>query len=261
MAKAYDRIEWDFLNHTLITMGFPSNLVNTIMKCVTTVSFFILINGQATDAFTPQRGLRQGDPLSPYLFILCAEVLSGLLTKGQEEGRFHGIQIAPNAPPISHLFFADDSLLFCRADPKEADFILKTLQTYESMSGQKVNLEKSEMVFNPSLREDIKKEFHSQMPINITRKIDKYLGLPTQFGRLKVHDFNFIMDKVVKKLKGWKEKNLSFAERSVLIKAVTQVIPVYVMCCFLLPQQICEKIESAVCKFWWGSKGDNKKIH
>lgn len=112
MAKAYDRIEWGFLNNVLLTMGFPNNMVSTIMKCVSTVSFSILINGQPTDSFIPQRGLRQGDPLSPYLFILCAEVLSGLLTKGQTDGSFHGVIIAPNAPPISHLFFADDSLLF-----------------------------------------------------------------------------------------------------------------------------------------------------
>jgi len=79
-------------------MGFPSNLVKIIMKCVTTVSFSILINGQAIDAFIPQRGLRQGDPLYPYLFILCVEVLYDLLTKGQKEGSFHGIQIAPNSP-------------------------------------------------------------------------------------------------------------------------------------------------------------------
>jgi len=82
-------------------MGFPSNLVKIIMKCVTTVSFSILINGQAIDAFIPQRGLRQGDPLYPYLFILCVEVLYDLLTKGQKEGSFHGIQIAPNSPYIS----------------------------------------------------------------------------------------------------------------------------------------------------------------
>lgn len=105
MAKAYDRIEWSFLNKTLLTMGFPSNLVNTIMKCVSTVSFSILINGQPSNNFSPNRGLRQGDPLSPYLFILCAEVLSGLLAKGQTDGNFHGVQTAPTAPPISHLFF------------------------------------------------------------------------------------------------------------------------------------------------------------
>jgi len=213
------------------------------------VSFSILINGQPTDIFTPKRGLRQGDPLSPYLFILCAEVLSGLIAKGQAEGNIHGIKIANSAPPISHLFFADDSLFFCRSDPEEAKYILDTLQLYQSISGQKVNLEKSEMVFNSNLSEDIKRRFQAQLPISISNKISKHLGMPTHFGRSKVQDFNFIMERVNKKLKGWKERNLSFAGRGVLIKAIAQAIPVFVMSCFLLPQEICNRIESAVCRF------------
>jgi hypothetical protein len=76
-----------------------------------------------------------------------------------------------------------------------------------------------------------------------------------------VQDFNYILDKVIKKLKGWKERNLSFAGRGVLIKVVAQAIPLFFMSCFLLPHEICDKIERAACQFWWGSDGDNKKIH
>jgi hypothetical protein len=112
MAKAFDRIEWPFVQAMLSTMGFPETLIKTIMNCITSVSYQILINGQPSKCFSPERGLRQGDPLSPYLFILCANVLSGLLKKESQQSNIHGIQIARNAPKITHLLFADDSLLF-----------------------------------------------------------------------------------------------------------------------------------------------------
>jgi exonuclease III len=98
MAKAYDKIEWVFLQHTLTTMGFPPNLVDTIMRCVTTVSFSILVNGNPSPEFKPHRGIRQGDPLSPYLFIICADVLSSMITHLQASNKIKGITIATNAP-------------------------------------------------------------------------------------------------------------------------------------------------------------------
>lgn len=104
MAKAYDRIEWNFLENVLLTMGFPTNWVALVLKCVSSVSFSVLLNGRPLSYFSPQRGLRQGDPLSPYLFILCAEVFSGLILRAQERRSLHGIRIARNAPEISHLF-------------------------------------------------------------------------------------------------------------------------------------------------------------
>jgi hypothetical protein len=105
MAKAYDRLEWDFIENTLTTMGFPVNLVQTIMRCVSTVSFSVLVNGKPSQNFKPHRGIRQGDPLSPYIFILYADVFSSMITKSQDLSYINGISIAQNAPKISHLFF------------------------------------------------------------------------------------------------------------------------------------------------------------
>ena len=85
--------------------------------------------------------------------------------------------------------------------------------------------------------------------------------MPTQFGRSKEQDFHFIMDRIWSKLKGWKEKSLSFEGRGVLIRAVVQAIPTYIMSYFLLPKGLCEKIEKAVCSFWWGSTYSKRKIH
>lgn len=209
----------------------------------------------------PQRGIRQGDPLSPYIFILCVEVLSGLISKCQNEGLIHGVSIATNAPTISHLFYADDSIIFCRAKPEEASIIMNILQIYQEASGQKINLDKSEMVFSPNISIDLQKIFQDNLPVKINTSFNKYLGMPTQFGRSKEQDFHFIMDRIWKKLKGWKEKSLSFEGRGSLIRAIAQAIPTYVMSCFLLPKGLCEKIEKAVCAFWWGGSDSKRKIH
>jgi hypothetical protein len=105
MAKAYDRLEWPFIKSIMLNMGFPQHLVSLIMRCVSTVSYIILINGRPSARFRPQRGIRQGDPLSPYLFIICANVFSNLISKAQLNNKIHGVKIAPEAPEISHLFF------------------------------------------------------------------------------------------------------------------------------------------------------------
>jgi hypothetical protein len=179
IAKAYDSLEWDFIQNTLTAMGFHSKILNSIMQCINSVTFSILINGSPTDSFKPQRDIRQGDPLSPYLFILCAEVLSGIIDKSQKDGLIHGIAIATNAPPISHLLYADDNILFCRAKRDEAKTIMHILKIYQEASGQQVNLAKSEMVFSPNIPLEDKKSFQDHLPVKISSSISKYLGMPT----------------------------------------------------------------------------------
>ena len=142
MSKAYDRVEWDFLEEVMRTMGFPRRWRMLIMKCVRSVTYSVMINGQQCGYIKPSRGIRQGDPLSPYLFLLCAEGLSGLLNKAKEEKMIKGVSAARNGPQVTHLFFVDDSLLFCQAKRAECLEILRILQLYERSSGQKVNMEK-----------------------------------------------------------------------------------------------------------------------
>jgi hypothetical protein len=185
MAKAYDRVEWDFLQATMTAMNFPSKLTSTIMKCVNTVSFSILVNGKPSRTFLPQRGLRQGDPLSPYLFILCADVLSGLITTAQQNKLIHGVKIAPRAPEITHLFFADDSLIFCRANTEETAHIQSIITTYQQASGQLVNYSKSEIIFSKRVPQDMKQAIQQILPMTIVNHLSKYLGQPTIIGRSK----------------------------------------------------------------------------
>ena len=135
MSKAYDWVEWCFLEKMMLKLGFAVQWVERVMKCVSTVSYRIKVNGDYSNKIYPQRGLRQGDPLSPYLFILCAEGLSALLQKAEEQGRIEGIRVCREAPRINHLFFADDSLILMRAYKGDAQELKRILQVYETASG------------------------------------------------------------------------------------------------------------------------------
>ena len=119
ISKAYDRVEWDFLKGIMKKLGLLERWIDRVMSCVTSTSFSICINGKAFGNIWPSRGLHQGDLLSPYLFLLCAEGFSSMLAKAQDGGRLHRVSICRRAPCISHLLFADDSLLFCMANQEE----------------------------------------------------------------------------------------------------------------------------------------------
>ena len=113
ISKAYDCVEWQFLQRIMEKMGFPAVWTERVMSCVTTPSFSILVNGKPYVMVHPSRGIRQEDPLSPYLFLLCAEGFTALFAKAELEGRIKGVFICRGAPKVTNLLFADDSLLFC----------------------------------------------------------------------------------------------------------------------------------------------------
>ena len=115
-------------------LGFPGDWVDKVMSCVTSPSFSVLINGKPFGMIRPTRGIRQGDPLSPYLILLCAEGFTSLLQKAVLEGNIQGVSICRRAPRISHLLFTDDSLLFCQATYKETKVVLEILKLYVEAS-------------------------------------------------------------------------------------------------------------------------------
>ena len=148
MRKAYDRVEWEFLERAMLHLGFSRRFVATIMSCVKSVSYSVLLNGVPGSNIKPSRGLRQGDPLSPYFFLVCAMGLQGLLHKVESEGLIRGVSICKNGPCVSHLFFADDSVLFGRAKESECQVILDILSIYEKGSRQKINRDKTNIFFS-----------------------------------------------------------------------------------------------------------------
>jgi len=139
MSKAYDRVEWGYLEVVMRRMGFQERWIELILMCVTTVSYSVLINGKPKGRIRPSRGLR-GDPISPYLFLLCSEGLSAMLKREEKEGIIKGVSVCRGAPQLSHLLFADDSIIFCRASINVGLQVMKVLSDYEHESGQKLNM-------------------------------------------------------------------------------------------------------------------------
>lgn len=261
MSKAYDRVEWNFLERVILKMGFCTRWVELVMGCVKTVSYSVLVNGNPTNSFKPKRGLRQGDPLSPYLFLLCANVFSALLTRAALDGHIHGVKVARTTPSVTHLFFADDSILFFQATRREVDEIKRIIQLYEGASGQRINLEKTEISASANVGELLFADLGDILGVQRVEAHKNYLGLPTIIGRSKKRVFSLILDRVQNKLKCWKEKTLSKAGKEILLKAVIQSIPTYTMSCFLLPMELCRNIERLMARFFWGSKEGERKHH
>ncbi|CAL1374304.1 unnamed protein product [Linum trigynum] len=261
MAKAHDRVEWSFLEGAMRKMGFAEAWVQKIMVCVRSVTYSILVNGNQSAAISPGRGIRQGDPLSPYLFLLCAEGLSAYTEKAVQEKRLHGLQPAAGAPVISHLFFADDSIFFARATQQECIILKEILSDYERESGQLVSFQKSEVSFSKNVSPHNKLIIGGTLGMSIVEKHEKYLGLATTAGRSKKELFSGLVDRVRKKLKGWKERVMSVAAREVLIKSVVQAQLSYAMSVFKIPEGILEQVHSLMTTFWWGQKGSERRVH
>ena len=121
MSKAYDRVEWVSLNKVMEKLGFADRIRDLIMRCVSMVTYSVKINGVLRGHIISSKGIRQGDPLSPYLFLSCAEGLSALIQSTVDRGQMKGVKICRGGFRLSHLFFADDSLIFCKATLKECD--------------------------------------------------------------------------------------------------------------------------------------------
>lgn len=135
MAKAYDRVEWPLLFQILTAHGFCSRFIHLIAQCVGTTSFSFLINGSPFGMLKPSRGLRQGDPISPTLFVLFFDLMARMLHRAELDGHIHGIKVARSSPPVTHLMFADDLTIFCRATLAESESIRGSLRKFSLWSG------------------------------------------------------------------------------------------------------------------------------
>ncbi|CAN1824958.1 Putative ribonuclease H protein At1g65750 [Linum perenne] len=255
ISKAFDRVEWAYLENLLQKMGFSDTWVRWMTLCVTSVRYSVVVNSKTVGPVLPERGLQQGCPLSPFLFIICAEGLSFLIRKAVTNGLLQGIRVCRRAPRISHLFFADDSFFFCRAQINEIRVLKGIFETYAAGSGQVINYEKSGLFASKSTHPMLAKGAASILGITSAFGGEHYLGMPSLIGRNRKIAFRFMKERVWQRLQTWRGRKVSNGGREVLIKAVAQAIPTYCMSVYLLPNLLTAELERMMNSFWWGTNG------
>jgi hypothetical protein len=261
MSKAYDRVEWNFLEKMMIRLGFAKKWIDIILECCSTIKYKFKINGSLTEELIPERGLRQGDPISPYLFLLCAEAFSSLLNSAETRGELVDVKICPNTPSFNHLLFADDSLILMKVTPESSQHLQNILQLYEVCSGHTINVEKSAIMFSKNTNSEAKKEMMTTLGVFRVAWNEKYLGLPVYVGRNRAKIFAYLKDKIRKLIQGWKEKMLSKVGKEILIKACAQAIPIFSMTCFDITKGLCDEINAIICRHWWAYQDNESKMH
>jgi hypothetical protein len=230
LSQAYDRVAWGFLEKTLLKLGFCKKWTNWVMACVRSVRFSVRINGHTHEPFIPSRGLRQGDPLSPYLFLFVGEVLSCILKKDTSEGRIAPLKVARGAPGVSSLLFADDSLLFFKATLEEARAVYSSLKLFQRCTGQLLSPSKCSVLFSSACPVASQLEIKAILSVSTSTFDEKYLGLPSLEGRMKN------------------------GSKDALIKSVAQALPAYAMGVFKMTNGFCEQYERLIRDFWWGDE-------
>ena len=152
------------------------------MVCVNTMSYPILVNGEPKGLITPSRGLRQGDPLSPYLILFCADRLNVPFRNTASRGEIQGFSICRNGPKLTHLFFADDFLTFCRSILEKCNKIQELLTYYEVASSQMINKEETTLFFSKNTDEQSQEAIKVALNVLAIQHYEKYLGLLSFVG-------------------------------------------------------------------------------
>ncbi|KAL5726650.1 hypothetical protein ACHQM5_009673 [Ranunculus cassubicifolius] len=261
MAKAYDRVEWDAVMEILKRLGFCDKWLQMIHQCIATFQFSVLINGCPQGCFQASRGIRQGNPLSPYLFIILSEALSRCLIKAENLKLISGLKASKDAPSINHLLYADDLILFSKATKEESENLLKIVKVYCRATGQAVNFGKSAMFSIPNVHAQHQMFLREMWGVKKFSDGEKYLGTPIMLGKNKSDTFQYLVEKMQKRVSGRKAKVLSLAGRNVLINTVAKSIHVYAMSTYKLPVSICDKLENICRDFWWQGSLDSNSVY
>ncbi|XP_061354128.1 uncharacterized protein LOC133298795 [Gastrolobium bilobum] len=220
-----------------------------------------LWNGGKIDDFIPTRGLRQGDPLSPYLLVLAMDKLTHIITTAVNGGLWKPMHVGKGGPKISHLAFADDLMLFMEASEDQIQTLFKCLKIFEEMSGQKLSVEKTSVYFSKNTSKEIMDKVVQFSGFKCVNNVRRYLGAMMRQGRVSKHLYDGLVEKVRSKLTSWEQQCLSQAGKITLSQSILAAILAYRMQSCKLPLMVCEAIEKLQINFIWGDKINARRHH
>ena len=262
IEKAYDQINWNFILKVLKKMGFGDKWVSWIEWCISTATFSVMINGSPAGFFGSSRGLRQGDPLSPYLFVLGMEALSLMIDKAAEGGFISGYMFKGRdntVKKITHLLFADDTLVFCKDTEDQMTHLCWILAWFEALSGLKINLEKSSLL--PVGRVEDVDGLAAELGCKKGSLPTEYLGLPLGAKHKEARVWDGVEERFRNRLALWKRQYISKGGRLTLIRSVLSNMPTYLLSLFRIPKKVKLRLEKIQRDFLWGGGSSERKIH
>jgi len=257
LRKAFDTVSWEFILAGLHAIGIPQTMTSWIKQCISTAHYSISLNGELHGFFKASRGIRQGDPLSPYLFVLAMEGLAGILrhTTQQQGFKYHW-RCKQNS--ITHLCFADDLMLFCHADTSSVAILKDSLNEFSSISGLKINLAKSS-IYLTGIGDQLHSAIREQVGFQQSALPVRYLGVPLITTRLTHADCLPLVERIITRIKLWTSSSLTYAGRLQLIQSVLFSIQVYWSTMFILPCSTIRKLESILAGFLWKGTSLNSR--
>ncbi|GKA06528.1 RNA-directed DNA polymerase, eukaryota [Tanacetum coccineum] len=257
-AKAYDSVRWDFLDDVLSSFGFGSKWRSWILGSLSSGKASVLVNGSPTSEFQLQCGLKQGDPLAPYLFILVMESLHLSFARVIEACLFKGVAIS-NSVTITHLFYADDAVFVGDWSESNLSSILNVLHCFSLTSGLKINVHKSQLL-GVGVPPDIIEAAAHSLGCSVMKTPFKYLGVPVGGNMHSIKAWDDVIRKIKSRLSKWKVNTLSVGGRLSLLKSVLGSSPSYWLSLFKVPKGVLASMEALRRDFFHGTHNDVKKI-
>lgn len=256
--KAYDSVSWSYLDYMLDRLGFGVKWRGWMRTCFSSNSISILVNGSPTEEFVAQKGLKQGDPLAPFLFLVAAEGLAGLVRRGVESNNLNGFKLSESLS-VELLQFADDTIFFCDGGDRSVWCLKAILRSFELVSGLKVNFAKSNVI-GINMEERTMEGISQFLSCRLGSMSFKFLGVPVGANPRLRSTWQPIIDSIKARLNSWKSRQLSIGGRVTLINSVLASLPLFLFSFYKAPKKVIEEIIKLQRRFLWGGDGENKKM-